>query len=1086
MIHNQKLLLRLVIAGLTATLIMSFHGIAQQAKYLPGFVQVKFKKHGIKSVDKSLALDSVSSPTLKKFLNRKGFKKASRIFPDEIENDTVGILLDGNKYKKIDLSTWYLIEIDKDHDGKEIADSIQLFNDVESSCPVNVWEPDSDPNDTYFTAGYQTGLKNGTTGRDIHASKAWTFNTGRNDVKIAVVDGGVDYNHIDLDPGDRSRIIAGYDAADNDNDPIDDIPSQYGWASHGTNVAGVIGAITNNNSGIAGIMWNVKIIPVKVAATTGPWWDPLSWTTGSAIDPWIANGITWAKNNGAKVINLSLGGYTNLWSLFFFGNPVGEAAYNAYSSGVLVVAAKGNDNTNNFHYPSDFPFVMAVGATNQNDNRTSFSNYGSALDVVAPGDYYANYSTQRGNQYGYFQGTSCAAPMVSGGAGLVISEALDRGLNLSNDDVQHLLERTAEDKGDIGRDDYYGWGRIDVGRALSRLNLPYEISQNSVVSSNATLVEDSHAHQFYNNGGLASGAYYGTRTYKVTAHVTFSSSYVEPPLVLIRERSTIGWSYATENTEWPWAKITNVTTTGFDLETVIYYVGQRPGEGCICKYWPGNSDVLQATFAYTVIGRREINQPTVFTASALSSSQICLSWQDNSNNEVGFRIERSTDGYNFNVINEFVTNGNGSGTRTYDDGGLTQNITYYYRVRGYAQEFVSSYSVIASEMIPVLQAVTNLSAEGQPMSIKLAWAGVSNAEGYRIYRNGISVGTTSSTSYLDIVPNYTETFNYEVRSYYHSYEVTGPSVNGKALHLASSTPNPTANNNQRKMVRDATGVYHMVYESGGEIWYTKSNDDGNNWINEFRINIPTDEGTNPRNPSLYQYIQGSDNYLQVVWIEDRASGGGSLVKFRECVNGIWNSNTYSYGHQVITVGYNMKPVIERGWVAYDYLEGSTYGIAVLKFGNQGVLTNVLLLPSGQGKQPAIYVNQTELNTAQVVYEDPLSTPTSIQHRVCVYNSYSSTLSWSGNPLNISLIAGRTNNCNPSIAGSSTSIYAAWQGYNSTTGKTEIIVRKGIAGTTPNWNNSYLYFNSKQACNSTANFSQPSIGFIGNNIFGVTW
>jgi subtilisin family serine protease len=120
--------------------------------------------------------------------------------------------------------------------------------------------------------GYQTGLKNGNTGRDIHATQAWDYNTGRSDVKIAVIDAGVDYNHIDLDPGNRSRVIAGYDAADDDNNPFDDIPSQYDAASHGTSVAGVIGAITNNDEGVAGIMHSLQIVPVKVFATTGPWW----------------------------------------------------------------------------------------------------------------------------------------------------------------------------------------------------------------------------------------------------------------------------------------------------------------------------------------------------------------------------------------------------------------------------------------------------------------------------------------------------------------------------------------------------------------------------------------------------------------------------------------------------------------------------------------------------------------------------------------------------------------------------------------------------------------------------------------------
>jgi hypothetical protein len=579
---------------------------AQEAEYVPGLIQVKFKKGAVTKLDSKISLNSVKNIVLKKYLVNVGFKESRKIFSNVVEDDTIGIDSEGKTFKKNDLSRWYLISFDEKNDVNSVKENILKQNDIEFACPVTKWEINFEPDDPYFQSGYQSGLKNGSTGRDIHATQAWDYNIGRSDVKIAVVDAGVDYNHIDLDPGNRSRIIGGYDAADGDYNPIDDIPSQYKAASHGTKVAGVIGAITNNDEGVAGIMHNLKIIPVKVFATNGPWWDPFSWTAGSAIDPWIADGINYASNNGAKVINLSLGGYgLPQWLTIFIGNPVGEAVYNAYHQGVVIVGAAGNDNTDDLHFPSAFPGVIGVSAVNNNDVKTSFSNYGSYISVCAPGNYDENYSTKRGNQYDYFEGTSCSAPMVSGSAGLIISEALDRGISLNNDDVKHLLEASADKvpgmQGQVWHE-YYGYGRINVGRALERLNPPYTVTTQTVYNSSGQLVWDSHPHQFYNNAGLASGNYYGVKQYKVSGHVTFPTAYTSTPYVWVRERECIGWNYADPNLELPWVNITNVTTTGFDYETVIYWIGYDLLGQQINKYWPGNSSTLQAKISYTAIG----------------------------------------------------------------------------------------------------------------------------------------------------------------------------------------------------------------------------------------------------------------------------------------------------------------------------------------------------------------------------------------------------------------------------------------------------------------------------------------------------
>ncbi|MDD5530204.1 MAG: S8 family serine peptidase [bacterium] len=243
----------------------------------------------------------------------------------------------------------------------------------------------STPNDTYF--GEQWGLTK------IHASAAWDTTTGDSSVIIGILDTGIDTLHPDL----IGNVWAqhGWNFIGNNNNIYDDA------AGHGTHCAGTIGAIANNTIGVAGVCWKCKLLPVKVLDNNG----------SGSYDK-IAQGITYAADSGAKVINMSLGGYafSSLWQ---------DALTNAYAKGAVLVAAAGNDAKSDSFYPACFPMVLAVSATDSNDKKWDGSNYGSWVDISAPG--VAIYNTVLDSNYKRLAGTSCAAPFVSGVAALVAS-----------------------------------------------------------------------------------------------------------------------------------------------------------------------------------------------------------------------------------------------------------------------------------------------------------------------------------------------------------------------------------------------------------------------------------------------------------------------------------------------------------------------------------------------------------------------------------------------------------------------------------------------------------------------------------------
>ena len=223
----------------------------------------------------------------------------------------------------------------------------------------------------------------------VHAPEAWKVTQGSSSVKIAILDTGIDQNHPDLSIGSQANFT--------DSVTLDDM---YG---HGTHVAGIAAAATNNGVGVAGLGYYSSIMNGKVLDDTG-----------SGYYSWIANGITWATDNGAKVINMSLGGTAA-------DSTLASAVDYAWSKGVVVVAAAGNNGDSIPFYPAYYKNCIAVGATDQSNAKPSWSNYGSWVDVAAPGvDIYSTYnSTYNRGDYYIMSGTSMASPHVAGLAALV-------------------------------------------------------------------------------------------------------------------------------------------------------------------------------------------------------------------------------------------------------------------------------------------------------------------------------------------------------------------------------------------------------------------------------------------------------------------------------------------------------------------------------------------------------------------------------------------------------------------------------------------------------------------------------------------
>ncbi len=264
----------------------------------------------------------------------------------------------------------------------------------------------------------------------IDAEAAWDDQQGNHSLILAIIDTGVDLDHPDLNNNIDTNID--WDFVNNDATAQDD----YG---HGTHVAGIAAAEINNGIGVAGLA-QVTIMSVKVLDSGG-----------SGYWSWVAAGITYAADNGAKVLNMSLGGTG-------FDQSVEDACdYAYYTKDAVVIAAAGNYGSSQFFYPAAYASVIGVAALQTPTTRAGYSNYGADnVELCAPGS--SIYSTQWNNTYTYLDGTSMASPHVAGVASLWRCERPE----LSAAKTRAGLRYNADDLGAPGYDIYYGYGRVDA------------------------------------------------------------------------------------------------------------------------------------------------------------------------------------------------------------------------------------------------------------------------------------------------------------------------------------------------------------------------------------------------------------------------------------------------------------------------------------------------------------------------------------------------------------------------------------------------------------------------------------------------
>src|SRR3989339_330613 len=370
---------------------------------------------------------------------------------------------------------------------KDLVEAYKKESDVEYVEPNFIVRAMSiTPNDPYYSLQWALPL--------IKADKAWDINTGESNVVIAIIDSGMDLLHPDLtnqrygnywecigsnwnngiDDDGNGYIddFSGWDFIYNDNAPWD----MFG---HGTHVSGIAAASTNNSIGIAVVAWNCKILVLRVFDTDGT-------TTVNAVN----DAIYYAAYNGAKIINLSLGGAP--YSIA--GN---SAIQYAHSLGCVIIASAGNNGDSTISYPASYDNVISVASVDQANARSYFSNYNSYIDVTAPGGYGSvtlhdvvdiysttpTYESYKSLYYGlikgydYLAGTSMSAPYVAGFAALLASQ----NPAWSNTQIENRIFSTVDDLGAAGWDQYYGCGRINVARALyPSTTLPAGISMFSI------------------------------------------------------------------------------------------------------------------------------------------------------------------------------------------------------------------------------------------------------------------------------------------------------------------------------------------------------------------------------------------------------------------------------------------------------------------------------------------------------------------------------------------------------------------------------------------------------------------------------
>ncbi|MEH6343634.1 MAG: S8 family serine peptidase [Bermanella sp.] len=637
--------------------------------------------------------------------------------------------------------------------------------------------PLATPNDEFYAAR-QWNLQS-SADQGLNLPDAWDHTTGSSSVVVAVLDTGILRDHADFD---LNRILNGADlvSADNDGqflrsndgggrdtDPTD--PGDWLDAAdlaetefsdpacqvmdstwHGTHVAGIIGAASNDNgSGVAGVDWNAKILPVRVLGKCGGYTsdiaDGIYWAAGISVTG-VADNLT-----PAHVINLSLGRVDTC------SVTEQNAITAARAQGSVIVIAAGNES-GAVNAPGNCTGVIAVAAHDKNGVKTSYSNIGSTVDIMAPGGessatcddtHESIYSLGDGgltaalndDAYVCLNGTSMAAPHISGLAALILA----RNPDLTPDQVEAAIKSSARTFVDGGTCTLTtcGAGIADAAAAIVAtaipiipsgfsntdvdLNIKFDWVDNSQLETGFTIERsvDAAAYEVlatvapdittYTDEDVKDGA---TSIYRLAGiNGVYSSAYTDvitvtkdlnPPTTLAVDEFTtsaitLSWVDASNNES---GYQVNRSSNGSD-ESPVYkrlavlavdatsYVDSNVVDGQEYYY---KVLTLGATanseFTEAVSARTPINTPT-FLQGESTANQIEVSWTDNSESETGFQIERSLDGVTYAQIATVAMD-----ETSYVDKTVSASAFYYYRVRAYTESTNSEYSTIASLSTP--------------------------------------------------------------------------------------------------------------------------------------------------------------------------------------------------------------------------------------------------------------------------------------------------------------------------------------------------------------------------------------------------
>ena len=383
----------------------------------------------------------------------------------------------------LDLDRFVSIIIPKDIDPNSFIQNLSNNENVESVSKVGEYQIHNAPTDSLYSE--QWGLKS------INAPEAWQLiPQNSKEIILAVIDTGIDYEHPDLknviyiNNGEIGTDNFGHDKSSNgiDDDGNGFVDDFRGWDfvnkldiihselqddftdwdnnpfdenGHGTQISGIIGA-EHNNIGIAGVNPNIKLLNIRGFDKNG---------SGEEDD--IASAIIYAVKMGAKVISMSFGDE-------IYSEVLKDVIQYAYSKGVILIGSSGNSASDLPHYPSGFNEVISVGSIQENDALSSFSNFGSTIDLVAPGSQIM--TTSLDNTYKAVNGTSASAPFVSGTAAILLSLKDD----ISNEEVKQVLKSTSIDLGENGWDIKFGAGKLNLQKAIELL-VPSEIKINTPI-----------------------------------------------------------------------------------------------------------------------------------------------------------------------------------------------------------------------------------------------------------------------------------------------------------------------------------------------------------------------------------------------------------------------------------------------------------------------------------------------------------------------------------------------------------------------------------------------------------------------------